>query len=155
MKIIFNEFDDDAGPLHAVQGQNDGTEPKIKWKIILLEDAGELFGVDAKEKMGQGLAQLLNLTDGMLGQGLKLVFIVTTNETIEKLHPAVSRPGRCAVRQVFQALSKEEANNWLKAHKVEDEVTEASTIAKLYAKIDGSELLSGFNPPTERRAGFV
>ena len=42
---------------------------------------------------GQGLSRLLNVSDGLLGEGLRAVVLVTTNEPLRRLHPAVVRPG--------------------------------------------------------------
>lgn len=32
----------------------------------------------------------------MVGQGLRVLVLVTTNELLRRLHPAVAQPGRCA-----------------------------------------------------------
>jgi Domain of unknown function (DUF5925)/ATPase family associated with various cellular activities (AAA) len=75
----------------------DPTDPERgKWRLLVLEDTGELLAADAKEQTGQGLSRLLNLVDGILGQGLRLLVLVTTNEPLRRVHPAVARPGRRA-----------------------------------------------------------
>ena len=40
-----------------------------RWRLIALEDTGELLTADARERVGQGLSRLLNATDGLLGPG--------------------------------------------------------------------------------------
>lgn len=150
MKVVFDELDDAPIPMSRRE------EEATKWKIIILEDAGQLIGIDAKSQIRHGMAQLLNLSDGMLGQGLKLMFLITTNEEIGKLDPAISRAGRCSVRHEFKKLDKEQAKKWLEAHNNTDEVTDPQTIAQLYAKIDGSDKHLGFNPThPDRKAGFI
>src|SRR3712207_7709649 len=47
-----------------------------RWRLIVLEDAVDLVTPDA----GSGLARLLNLTDGFVGQGLKVLVLITGNE---------------------------------------------------------------------------
>ena len=42
------------------------------WRLLVLEDAGELMAASARAEVGQGLSRLLNLTDGLLGQGVPL-----------------------------------------------------------------------------------
>ena len=79
----------------------------------ILEDTGELLAADAKERTGQGLSRLLNVVDGLIGQGLRVLVLVTTNETLRSLHPAVSRPGRCASQIEFAAFTADEAAEWL------------------------------------------
>lgn len=155
MKVIFDELGDGEDfILNRHPSEEDSA--KIKWKIIILEDAGELIGADAKTHIRHGMAQLLNLTDGMLGQGLKLIFLITTNEEIGKLDPAISRPGRCAVRHEFKKLDKDQVSQWLTKHQVHENDTEPMTIAQLYAKVDGSDKHLGFNPTQpSRKAGFT
>jgi hypothetical protein len=67
-----------------------------RWRLLVLEDTGEMLSADARERAGHGLGRLLNVADGLIGQGLRVLILVTTNEKIGRLHPAVSRPGRCA-----------------------------------------------------------
>jgi hypothetical protein len=76
--------------------------------VLVLEDTGELLSSDAKEKSGQGLSRLLNVVDGLIGQGLRVLCLVTTNDQIEDFHPAVSRPGRCASAIEFARLEADE-----------------------------------------------
>lgn len=85
-------------------------------KLIVLEDSGELMSTTARAEAGQGLSRLLNLTDGLLGQGLGLLVLITTNEPLGTLHPAVTRPGRCLAEIEFGRLSADEANRWLTTH---------------------------------------
>src|SRR5438067_2299056 len=59
-----------------------------QWRLLVLEDTGELLSADAKERTGQGLSRFLNVVDGILGQGLRLLVLVTTNELLRHLHPA-------------------------------------------------------------------
>jgi hypothetical protein len=119
-----------------------------EWKLVVLEDAGELLTVDARERAGQALSRLLNITDGLLGQGTKVIVLVTTNEPLRTLHPAVTRPGRCWRTVEFKPLSAEEASGWLAARDSAATVTQAATLAELY------EILRGGEPRTRRPFGF-
>jgi hypothetical protein len=87
-----------------------------KWKLLIMEDTGELIREDAQDISGQRLSRLLNVTDGFIGQGLKILVLITTNEQIDKLHPAVSRPGRCAAAIGFNPLTFVESERWAEAH---------------------------------------
>ena len=116
---------------------------------MLVEDAGELLSADAKERAGPGLSRLLNVVDGLLGQGLRVLVMITTNEPVGQLHPAVSRPGRCAFRHEFDRLPLEEANAWLRERGASTLVSVPATIAELYA------LVEGYQRPPERVMGFV
>jgi hypothetical protein len=88
-------------------------ETKRRWRLLVLEDCDELIRGSAKESTGQGLSRLLNLTDGMLGQGRDVLVAITTNENLSRLHPAVVRPGRCLSQLEVGRLSHTEATAWL------------------------------------------
>lgn len=114
--------------------------PLDRWRVAILEDTGELFGADAATRTGQGFARLLNATAGMLGNGSKTLFIITTNEPIARFHQAVVRPGRCASRVEFEALPVEQAKEWLLARGAADVVkrlTGPATVAELFAMTAG------------------
>jgi hypothetical protein len=59
------------------------------------------------------LARLLNLVDGLIGQGLRIGVLITTNDPLSGFPPAVSRPGRCGAAIAFDAFGQEEADQWL------------------------------------------
>jgi hypothetical protein len=114
--------------------------PLDRWRVAILEDTGELFGADAGRRTGQGLARLLNATDGMLAKGSKTMFVITTNEPISHFHQAVVRPGRCASRVEFDALPVEHAKAWLLARgaaEVAKRLREPATVAELFAMVAG------------------
>ncbi|MEJ1960998.1 MAG: AAA family ATPase [Gammaproteobacteria bacterium] len=110
----------------AVQAQK-------RCKLIILEDAGELMTMEARATTGQGLSRLLNLTDGLMGQGLNVMVLITTNEPLSSMHPAVIRPGRCLSELEFGALSQNTANRWLREKNVGHTVGEPTSLAQLYA----------------------
>lgn len=112
-------------------------EAASRSKLIICEDAGELMTPEARSATGQGLSRLLNMTDGMLGQGMKMMVLITTNEPISRLHPAVVRPGRCLQETEFGALDVTKANDWLSAHGSEARVDTPTTLAELYATLSG------------------
>lgn len=105
-----------------------------KWKIILLEDVGEMLGKD-REKIGNGWSTLTNVSDGWLGQGMRILFIMTTNEPIDELHDAISRPGRCALSHKFEKLDDLSSYKWLQNKKYanpEDIEKRQHSLAELY-----------------------
>ncbi|GAA3240324.1 hypothetical protein GCM10020256_62260 [Streptomyces thermocoprophilus] len=103
----------DVGYLMDIAIGEDDTAGKGRWRLLLLEDCDELIRGEAKHTAGQALSRLLNLTDGLLGQGRNVLVGVTTNEDLERLHPAVVRPGRCLARIEVGRLTREEAVAWL------------------------------------------
>jgi Domain of unknown function (DUF5925)/ATPase family associated with various cellular activities (AAA) len=126
------------GPHVEVIGEEEEDESQPKpWRVLLLEDTGELLSADARELMGQGLSRFLNVVDGLIGQGLRVLALVTTNEEIRRLHPAVARPGRAAANVEFEPLSAEEAQAWLAARSVDGLPPGSQTLAELYARAEG------------------
>jgi ATP-dependent 26S proteasome regulatory subunit len=68
-----------------------------------------------------------------------VIVLVTTNEEIRKLHPAVARPGRCAANVHFDPLDAEEATEWLRARRLDSEAKGNRTLASLYAEAEGRD----------------
>ncbi len=108
-----------------------------RWRLVVLEDAGELLGGDAGG--GGALPPLLNVTDGLLGQGTRTLVLVTTNEPVGRLHPAVRRPGRCLADIEFGPLAPEEADAWLARARCAARPGRALTLSELFALAGGGE----------------
>ncbi len=77
-----------------------------RWTLFAEEDAEALL---RKETGGAAMGKLLNLADGLLGQGLRCLFLITTNEPLGAIHPAIVRPGRCLAQVEFAPLSASQA----------------------------------------------
>ena len=100
-------------------------------RLLVLEDCDEMIRAEAKNQVGQSLARLLNLTDGLLGQGLRALVAITTNEPLARLHPAVARPGRCLAEIHIGRFRREEAIAWLGTPAGID--PEGASLAELFA----------------------
>lgn len=128
-------FDDPAYLMDVAIGA-EPDESDRRWRMLVLEDCDELIRADAKPASGQALSRLLNLTDGLLGQGRKVLVTVTTNEDLARLHPAVVRPGRCLAQLEVGALPAAQAAAWLGGS---GPVSGAMTLADLYARRAGED----------------
>ncbi|MCF6522497.1 DUF5925 domain-containing protein [Streptomyces sp. JJ36] len=124
-------FNDIGYLMDIAIGAEDGDGGADRWRLLLLEDCDELIRGEAKHAAGQALSRLLNLTDGLLGQGRNVLVGVTTNEDLERLHPAVVRPGRCLARIEVGPLTRPEAAAWLGTG--EGLGRDGATLAELYA----------------------
>jgi energy-coupling factor transporter ATP-binding protein EcfA2 len=96
----------------ALQGEDDDDDGVERgWQMLVLEDCGDLIanGTNA----GAATARLLNLADGLVGQGLRLILCITTNEPVQALRPSVVRPGRCLADLHVPRLTRAEAREWL------------------------------------------
>lgn len=138
LKVLLQEDDDDCefcdNEAHEVHTQDGKVEDK--WRLIILEDGGELLGKDASLDVGQALGRLLNCTDGLIGQGLKVLVLVTTNHELGELNEAVSRPGRAVPVLKFPKFEVEEATSWLGKKSYTKDVKESKTLAELYALLE-------------------
>lgn len=150
LDVLLHDHGDE--PIYAtLHGADDGPEPPAppvdpraelgRWKLLVLEDTGELMSADARDRSGQGLSRLLNVVDGLIGQGLRVLVLVTTNEELKTLHPAVQRPGRCASKILF-GLGSREAEAWLRERGVERMLVSATPVADLFAMLDERETSS-------------
>jgi Domain of unknown function (DUF5925)/ATPase family associated with various cellular activities (AAA) len=128
-------FADPGYLTEVVVGRDEDERP---WRLLLLEDCDELIRADAKAATGQALSRLLNLTDGMLGQGRQVLVAITTNEDIGRLHPAVIRPGRCLARIEVGRLDAAEASDWLRRAGVDARAGSSMTLAQLFALCAGA-----------------
>lgn len=119
----------------------DPVKPRTEGRVLVLEDAGEVLTADAGARVGNGMSRLLNLTDGMFGDRDRPSIIITTNEPVGKLHPALVRPGRCRSIIEFGPLDPEEARAWLARQGCTDEVVEGPmTIAELAALAEDADV---------------
>jgi hypothetical protein len=128
-------FADPAYLMSVALGSGDDDEPR--WRLLMLEDCDELISGEAKASAGQSLSRLLNLTDGLLGQGRNALIAITTNEALASLHPAVVRPGRCLASIAVGRLPYGEAVAWLGTPAGVG--PDGATLAELYALKTGAE----------------
>jgi len=114
---MFADSDYLISVLESVEGRSAptlGSPPgEPKWKLVVAEDADPYLRSTARFDAGAALGRLLNATDGLLGQSTKTLVLLTTNEELTSLQPALIRPGRCLTRIEFSQFSEEEAGTWL------------------------------------------
>jgi hypothetical protein len=122
-----------------------------RWRLLILEDSGELLSVDAKERKGQAISRLLNIVDGLIGQDLRLLILITANEPLRELHPALSRVGRCASVVEFGTFTPDGAAAWLASHGASIGSAKSDTLSDLYAVVRADDRRIATAP---RRVGF-
>lgn len=149
-----------GGPDYLMQvvADDDAWDPRLaagtRWKVLVVEDADELIRADARQEAGASLGRLLNLTDGILGHGLRVLLLITTNEPMRALHPAVVRPGRCLADVQFRPFSFREAAAWLGAPPINTAASDHLTLAELYRARGDVETI-GTAPPPERPGSYL
>ena len=111
-------------------------ELKSKYRLLIFEDTEELIASDDKGSVSASVSRLLNIGDGLLGQGLKILILITTNVKLEKLHPALVRPGRTLANIHIPRLSAKEASKWIGNQHGE------ATLAELYEEKSKKQIIS-------------
>jgi hypothetical protein len=116
-------------------------------KVVVLEDAESLLlerGPDNQESV----STLLNLSDGLLGDALRLHVICTTNSSVEKLDPALLRTGRLIAVRSFSRLSPDEVQRLANSEGLQLDATRDYSLAEVYGReVEGCA--------TRRSLGFV
>jgi hypothetical protein len=132
--------------LRSEQENQDPTEDDGKL-FLILEDSEKLL-LPRSDGNSFSVSELLNISDGLLGEGLDMHFICTINCKLDKLDAAVIRPGRLLTSKTFDPLSYELAlklADYLKKPLLDTD--KAYTLAEIYhAKAN--------NPTTKVRLGF-
>jgi hypothetical protein len=123
-----------------------------KTRLIVVEDADQFLTIDAKRESGHALGRLLNLTDGIVGHGLEALVLITTNEPLSRLHPAVTRPGRCLSNIEFGRFSRKEAAEWLGADRTAP--SDGATLAQLFEMISDTAPIV-HTAPVHRPGNYV
>jgi hypothetical protein len=100
-------------------------------KVVFIEDAEMLLMERAPDNQAS-LSNLLNIADGFLGAFLRVHVICTVNTQIEKLDPAVLRPGRLLARYTFPRLSPEQANALATAKGLRIRHQDSYSLAEIY-----------------------
>jgi len=147
-QVIFSvepdsDYEPDEWDLKTIARRKDGVQPRNRGILLVMEDAADYILATERARRSAPIARLLNLTDGLIGQGLKLIVLITTNEPLGQIDPAVSRPGRCLQVLEFPKFSVEEARLWLREQDRDDLANslevEDGTLADLYAIKNGRD----------------
>jgi hypothetical protein len=105
--------------------------------ILIIEDSENII-LDRKDTLNpnQAVSNLLNLSDGLLGDAMHQQIITTFNCEMKGIDPALLREGRLIVEHKFEKLSIDNARQLYKELHIEgaDEIQEPMTLAEIYAK---------------------
>ena len=130
-----------------ISGQVQEFADEGKSCIILIEDAEPLLAKRQEGVRIQGVTNLLNMTDGLLNDMLKLQIICTFNVELSKLDSALLRPGRLIARKEFKALSELDANLLASRLGIKHHFTAPATLSEVYALLkDKNTLIHDVEP---------
>ena len=103
-----------------------------KNSILIIEDAERVISDREGNGSPAGVSNILNLTDGILGDCLSIQIVATFNMKREKIDQALLRKGRLIVEHRFGKLSPEESNKLLKHLEKDHIVEESMCLADIY-----------------------
>ncbi len=99
--------------------------------ILFIEDAERVI-TDRNNGGANGVSNILNITDGILSDILKIQIVATFNMDKAKIDSALLRKGRLIAEHKFDALSIEDANNLLKHLGKSYVATKPMTLTEIY-----------------------
>lgn len=109
-----------------------------KHSVFILEDCEKIL-MDRNISNNPWIGTLLNLTDGMLGEGLSIRFICTFNTDLGNIDKALLREGRLDICYEFKKLSKEKSKAL--CDKLNKDCKGEMTLAEIYkSKINISSI---------------
>jgi hypothetical protein len=100
--------------------------------ILVLEDAERVLQDRNNTGGNQGVSNILNVSDGILGDCLNIQIIATFNTNLNSIDHALLRKGRLIVEHEFKALSVEQANKLLESLGREQRVNKSTTLTDIY-----------------------
>ena len=103
-----------------------------KDSIFILEDCEQILMAREENRFGGAIANILNMSDGLMSDIFNIKFICTFNTDIENIDEALLRPGRCFVNYEFKPLEAEKASNLLESLGYTADKPKEMTLAEIY-----------------------
>lgn len=98
--------------------------------VLILEDSEKLL--KKRENSHANMSTLLNMTDGILADSMKLKIICTFNAGIEDIDKALMRKGRLKVKYNFGKLKEDKVAKLFNKLDIKDVKVEPMTLADIY-----------------------
>lgn len=118
----------------------------LKNKILIVEDAEEVLV--SGDKRSLAISNILNISDGILGDIYQLHMIFTFNTNISKIDPAILRKGRLNFKYEFTDLEESKAKALCK--KLNIEYKGYKTLSDIYNSLE-----NGGASKTKSSIGFL
>jgi hypothetical protein len=105
---------------------------EYKNSILIIEDAERVISDREGKGSPAGVSNILNLTDGILGDCLGIQILATFNMKREKIDQALLRKGRLIAEHKFEKLKVDDTNKLLKHLNKDVIVNEPMCLADIY-----------------------
>jgi hypothetical protein len=100
--------------------------------IFILEDCEQILAERENNIFGGAIANILNMSDGLLSDIFNIKFICTFNTNIDKIDKALLRKGRCKINYEFKELAADKVEKLAKKLKINISEYKAMTLADIY-----------------------
>lgn len=121
-----------------------------KGSIVILEDAEKILKKRTDNDFNNQVSPLLNLTDGLLGDSLKLKVVCTFNAPLNNIDDAILRKGRLKVKYLFNKLNVDKTNKLLESLGVHNTEMKEQTLADIYNYAEKND----FGEKKKKSVGF-
>lgn len=115
-----------------------------KNSVIVFEDCEKLL-FSRDETVNESIGTILNLTDGIIAESMKIKFICTFNCDLDKVDKALMRKGRLSIGYEFKKLSLE------KTRAIYPDAKEEMTLAEAHNHLDDN----GYKEKKRTKIGFA
>ena len=123
--------------------------------VMILEDAEKALTKRSLSDQPSLVSTLLNMTDGILGDILKLNVIVTYNCDRQDIDEALLRKGRLKAEYSFQGLKQEDAKKLIKKLDIDIKPEDNMTLADIYYAKSDEELIGNIKTLEKPKIGFM
>lgn len=131
------------------------SKENLKNSVIIVEDAEPiLISRSDIESRKEAVSNLLNLTDGIVGDSLNILIICTFNTGIENIDDALMRKGRLLLQYKFDKLSLDKTNDLTK-ELYGIYVDKEMTLADIYNLNVDQNIEQGLKSKKMNRVGFI
>ena len=100
--------------------------------LLIIEDAERVITDRSVSASVDGVSNILNLTDGILGDCLNIQVLATFNTDKERIDKALLRKGRLVVDHAFHALNKKDAQELINHLNIKTKAKGSMTLADIY-----------------------
>ena len=116
--------------------------------VFVLEDS-EVLLTSRDESRNPAMQSLLSISDGMLGDSLKLKFICTFNTDLKNIDDAILRKGRLKVKYEFKDLKTNKVKKLFEKLGISPELAKPMPLCDVYNYLEDNG-----NNPTHHKIGF-
>jgi len=103
-----------------------------KNSVLIIEDAEKVIGCRESSDTNNSVSNILNMTDGILGDCLNLQIVATLNTPREKIDKALLRKGRLIAEHEFKELPEENVKKLFEKLEIKKEVPGPLTLTEIY-----------------------